>query len=361
MRASTPLSQRMINQTGRQTMETKWLEDFIALAETQSFRRAAELRHVSQPAFSRRIQALEAWLGANLVDRTALPTRLTSIGKAFYDQAQDMLAQINGVRTTMGAQQPLVQTTIDFAAPHTLSLTYMPQWLTGVQQDFGSFPVRLLNQTVHDAVMTMVDGGCDLLLCYHHPRQTVQLDAGRYDMLVLGQEVLRPYARCKPDGKPEFSLADAGSAPVPFLSYSSNTFFGHLIELLLRDKKCGLAFDKRYETDMAESLKMMALQGHGIAFLPESAVTLEVARKQLARADGGCADWHATVDIRLYREKPSAQRQGKPTVSRLWSYLLNRQGSAAVAVAAARANEATPAHRIQPHRASGAARAACPI
>ena len=41
-------------------METKWLEDFVSLAETRSFSRSAQLRHVTQPAFSRRIQALEA-------------------------------------------------------------------------------------------------------------------------------------------------------------------------------------------------------------------------------------------------------------------------------------------------------------
>ncbi|WP_163468518.1 LysR family transcriptional regulator, partial [Klebsiella michiganensis] len=42
-------------------VETKWLEDFVSLAETRSFSRSAQLRHVTQPAFSRRIQALEAW------------------------------------------------------------------------------------------------------------------------------------------------------------------------------------------------------------------------------------------------------------------------------------------------------------
>ncbi|WP_151638721.1 LysR family transcriptional regulator [Noviherbaspirillum aerium] len=310
-------------------METKWLEDFICLAETQSFRRAADARHVSQPAFSRRIQALEAWLGADLVDRTALPTRLTATGKAFYEQAQDMLSQINGVRAEMGAKKPAVQTAIDFAAPHTLSLNYMPQWLTAVQQGFGNFPVRLLNQNVHDAVMTMVDGGCDLLLCYHHPRQAVQLDTGRYDMLVLGREMLRPYARRGADGLPEYSLAsmtEGRPAPLPFLSYSPNTFFGRMIELILRQTKCTLAFDKRYETDMAEGVKMMAMQGQGLAFLPQSMVVGDVA-DCLAVADGGRPEWSVTMDIRLYRERPTATRPGKPTVSRLWTYLADRDNA----------------------------------
>ena len=61
-------------------METKWLEDFVSLAETRSFSRSAQLRHVTQPAFSRRIQALEAWAGTDLVDRSSYPTRLTAAG-----------------------------------------------------------------------------------------------------------------------------------------------------------------------------------------------------------------------------------------------------------------------------------------
>ena len=68
-------------------METKWLEDFVSLAETRSFSRSAQLRHVTQPAFSRRIQALEAWAGLDLVDRSSYPTRLTPAGETFHGQA----------------------------------------------------------------------------------------------------------------------------------------------------------------------------------------------------------------------------------------------------------------------------------
>ena len=69
-------------------METKWLEDFVSLAETNSFSRSAELRHVTQPAFSRRIQSLEAWLGTDLIDRTSYPTRLTHAGEVFFERLE---------------------------------------------------------------------------------------------------------------------------------------------------------------------------------------------------------------------------------------------------------------------------------
>jgi DNA-binding transcriptional LysR family regulator len=308
-------------------METKWLEDFISLAETRSFSRSAELRHVTQPAFSRRIQSLEAWLGTDLIDRTAYPTRLTAAGEVFYEQALEMLGQINNARALMRSKRSAAQTTIDFAAPHTLSLTYVPKWMNELEQGFGKLSSRLIALNVHDAVLTMVEGGCDLLLCYHHPRQPVQLDAGRYDMLTLGAEALRPYARCNRAGVPHFTLQGSARAPLPFLSYTSNAYFGRMVDLILADARRALHLEKHYETDMAEGLKMMALEGHGIAFLPESAVAHEVKQKRLARADSGQAGWGVDLEIRLYRERPSAQRPGKPVVARLWAYLAERHAS----------------------------------
>ena len=85
-------------------MELKWLEDFVSLAETRSFSRSAELRHITQPAFSRRIQALEAWLGTDLIDRSVYPTRLTQAGQVFYEQALAMLSQFHEARTLLRGQ-----------------------------------------------------------------------------------------------------------------------------------------------------------------------------------------------------------------------------------------------------------------
>ncbi|MBB3214607.1 DNA-binding transcriptional LysR family regulator [Herbaspirillum sp. Sphag1AN] len=305
-------------------METKWLEDFISLAETHSFSRSAELRHVTQPAFSRRIQSLEAWLGADLIDRTSYPTRLTAAGEVFYEQAVEMLGQINNTRALLRGKRPAAQTTVDFAVPHTLSLTYIPKWLSALESGFGPLNTRLIALNVHDAVMTIVDGGCDLLLCYHHPRQPVQLDSSRYDMLVMGRESVRPYARCDRTGKPDFVFPGNSKAPLPFLSYTPNAYLGRMVELILTDAKSPLHLEKRYETDMSESLKMMALEGHGVAFLPESSVLREVRNRQLARADGANGDWEVEMEIRLYRERPTAQRTGKVLVSRLWDYLLEQ-------------------------------------
>ncbi|MEB0138273.1 MULTISPECIES: LysR family transcriptional regulator [unclassified Undibacterium] len=302
-------------------METKWLEDFVSLAETNSFSRSAELRHVTQPAFSRRIQSLEAWLGSDLIDRTSYPTRLTHAGEVFYEQALAMLGQINNARALLRGKRTSPQTTVDFAVPHTLSLTYVPRWLTGLESAFGEIHSRLLALNVHDAVMTLVEGGCDLLLCYHHPRQPLLLDASQYDMISMGREALRAYTRCNKQGQPDFVLPGTAEAPLPFLAYANNAYLGRMVDLVLNDGRIPLHLEKCYETDMAEGLKMMALEGRGVAFLPASAVTREVRQKLLARADEESGAWELEMEIRLYRERPSLQRPGKAVVSRLWEYL----------------------------------------
>ena len=59
-------------------MESKWREDFLSVARTGNFSKSAAERHVTQSAFSRRIKALEQWVGVALIDRSSYPTRLTA-------------------------------------------------------------------------------------------------------------------------------------------------------------------------------------------------------------------------------------------------------------------------------------------
>ena len=71
-------------------LETKWLEDFSTLATTRSFSQAAEKRFVTQPAFSRRIRALEESVGLTLVDRSHTPVSLTEAGQLFLVTARSV-------------------------------------------------------------------------------------------------------------------------------------------------------------------------------------------------------------------------------------------------------------------------------
>ena len=68
---------------------------FRAVAELSSFRRAAESVHVSQPAFSRRIDKLEQALGVRLLDRTTRHVSLTAVGREFARKVEQMLDDLD--------------------------------------------------------------------------------------------------------------------------------------------------------------------------------------------------------------------------------------------------------------------------
>ncbi|MES2841260.1 MAG: LysR substrate-binding domain-containing protein [Pseudomonadota bacterium] len=301
-------------------METKWLEDFVSLAETRSFSRSAQLRHVTQPAFSRRIQSLEAWAGTDLVDRSSYPTRLTPAGQTLYDQALEMLQAMQSTRAMLRAHTAAAQDVIEFAVPHTLAFTFFPSWLSSLRETCGPIKSRLIALNVHDAVLRLVEGSCDLLIAYHHEAQPIQLDANRYEMLPLGRELLAPYVKPTSSGAPTYSLPGLVGQPQPYLAYAPGAYLGRAVDQMLKQSSVPVHLDRIYETDMAEGLKAMALEGHGIAFLPASAVRNEVAARKLVSAGGGL---ETALDIRIYRERPLA-RKAKGPVEKFWNDLRQR-------------------------------------
>ena len=303
-------------------METKWLEDFVSLAETRSFSRSALLRHVTQPAFSRRIQSLEAWAGTDLVDRSAYPTSLTPAGETLYDQALEILQALQSTRAMLRGHASAGQDVIEFAVPHTLAFTFFPAWVSGLRDAFGPIKSRLIALNVHDAAMRLVEGGCDVLISYHHASEPLQLDADHYDMVTLGQEVLAPYAKVGEGGQTLWTLPGTAQQPLPYLGYAPGAYLGRVTDLILKQAGTAIHLDRVYETDMAEGLKVMALEGHGIAFLPFSAVHKEVAAHKLAPIGWPEAEsLQITMAVRAYRAKPSAKQVPKHSAQALWEFL----------------------------------------
>ena len=299
-------------------METKWLEDFVSLAETHSFSRSAQLRHVTQPAFSRRIQALEAWAGVDLVDRSSYPTRLTSAGETLHAQALEILVALQSARNLMRSHRASGQDVIEFAIPHTLAFTFFPHWLMELRGRFGSVKTRLIALNVHDAVLRLTEGGCDLLIAYHHPSQPLQLSPDRYEMLSLGTETVAAYAKADSEGQPMFRLV--GGHAVPLLAYASGAYMGHMVDQIIRQMSVAPQLETIYETDMAEGLKAMALEGHGLAFLPASSVRKELRSGRLVpAAPSGVGE--LTMEVRIYRDRAEVSRHSKPAAQALWDFL----------------------------------------
>src|ERR1700756_834085 len=110
-------------------MELSWLEHFLALASHRTFSRAAEARNVTQPAFSRRIQSLEAWVGTHLFVRSPQGTELTPAGKFLRIHAEELTRRLQQVRQETLEVASKEASVLSIAATHALSFVFFPGWL----------------------------------------------------------------------------------------------------------------------------------------------------------------------------------------------------------------------------------------
>jgi DNA-binding transcriptional LysR family regulator len=110
-------------------MEFIWLEDFLALVDSGNFSRAAELRHVTQPAFSRRIRALEDWVGVDLFERDSHPVTLTEAGHRFRPVAEELLRRLLQGREEARQADHNAAAKLKFAVTHALLLKFFSAWL----------------------------------------------------------------------------------------------------------------------------------------------------------------------------------------------------------------------------------------
>lgn len=284
-------------------MELKWAEDFVELASCGSFSRAAERRHVTQSAFSRRIRALEHWVGAPLIDRSRHPTRLTNAGEHFLTYASPMVLEAYRVRDELRGTTRTGNAPIHFAALHTIALTVFPSWIGSVVEEGRQLRTRVTADNLHDCVELLEAGSCDFLLSYSHPSIAMDIDASKFMSLPISHDRIVPVVG--PDVDFDWKLPSTEKA-IPYLRYSDETLLGRIVRLIHSDKDTVEAFDPIYENSMAEALKAMALKGVGLAWLPLSSVADDIARGLLERCYDAC--WETDVDVRLYRTREPQRR-----------------------------------------------------
>src|SRR4051794_36924221 len=140
------------------SLNLSWLDDFLAVASTGNFSRAAEERHMTQPAFSRRIRALEEWLGVVLIDRTSHPAALTEAGEWFTSVAQDILGRVAQVPDEARAVANATSATLRIASTHALSFTFLPSWLRGLESRIAIGPIQLVSDVLQHCEALMLQG-----------------------------------------------------------------------------------------------------------------------------------------------------------------------------------------------------------
>ena len=295
-------------------MQLKWLEDFIVLAQERSFTRAAELRHVTHPAFGRRIRALEAWAGTPLVERGGGPVTLTPAGQSFLDTAGQMVRNLTQSHEELQSLAGRQARTVTLATGRTLARTVVADWLVRLQPILQGGELCIRTRALADTVGMLERNEADFSLVYHHPALAVRLDARQFTHLTVASDRLVPVSRATAQGQALHRFGPDATR-VPYLAYAPQLALGRLVEDHLAHNPHAPRLQRVVECDSADAHYEYVQKGLGVAWLPWSMVFADCKAQRLALA--GDARMEVRFDVRLYRPK----RRLGPLAEALWKAL----------------------------------------
>ncbi|GLY33998.1 LysR family transcriptional regulator [Amycolatopsis sp. NBRC 101858] len=141
------------------------LEYLVTVVDTGSFTRAAEQLHVTQPALSHQMRALEQGLGGPLLERLPRTVRLTPMGRAMLPHARAALADAERARCAARLASGTTAGELQVATVYSMSLGVLPPALRVWRRDRPGVDVRLIEFRHADELReAMATGEADVAL-----------------------------------------------------------------------------------------------------------------------------------------------------------------------------------------------------
>ncbi|EPY8426015.1 LysR family transcriptional regulator, partial [Citrobacter youngae] len=237
-------------------MDSKWLEDFLALSQYGNYSQAAIQRHITQPALSRRIKALEEMLGVPLFDRTTTPVTLTCYGERFEPYARHVLSTLTEARHELSAMMPATDNTLVMVSLHTLSVNILPDMINYLRQSEPqlNFTVNASIQGIDNHFNALINRQIDMLVTYDLPSSQPGLEiAGGLKRSLWRYERFIPVVSAQLADK----LDDPHTA-IPWLCYSDYTFVRRIIDPA--EQRVRPRLKKVFETGLSETIREMVLR-----------------------------------------------------------------------------------------------------
>ncbi len=251
-------------------MKIEWIEDFFALIEAGTFSQAAELRHVTQPAFSRRIRQLEEWLGVELIDRHSARLSLTTHAQAYEGFMRDWLAQLYAMRSRIRADAIHGPRAI-LTTQHTLTVSYLPRLLRYFRQSAPEARLQVRSSDRSECISNFQRGEADLLLCSELEGSKLTFDNNEVERVPLGTEQLIPVCATDQFGQPLFNLES--QSQLPLVGYNVDSFMGGVLSSpYLLDLQRRYDIELVCETSFTIGMRELTLAGLGISWLPNGLI-----------------------------------------------------------------------------------------
>lgn len=286
-------------------IETKWLRDFITLADLGSFSQAASARNITQPAFSRRIKSLESELNLVLIDRSKTPIELTTSGKQFKTTAESILFQLDEEVGRLAGSSVQGRHTVRLSAAHSIAIGILPRIHEGIFNPALNTNLSIVANEVDTSIERLIDGKSDFLFSFYDDR----LQVAPYQSIYLGRSFLYCVSATDFESKPLFDISK--NDDVPSLAYTSDSYMGRALNRAHRALKKNIVST----SSMSDLNKEFVLQGKGISWLPDYTI-----RKELESGELVILKEQEPVPLDLYVYRYVSKLH--PTCEAIWNQLI---------------------------------------
>lgn len=300
-------------------MRIDWLEDLLALLDTGSVVEAAIVRNVSQSAFSRRIQALEAQLNVALIDRQSKPNRPATALRNHQEQIRQLSRQQRSLMKRIQTESRSGSHLVVIACQHAITASLGPK-IVKLVSDHGKFHVRLRSANLHECETLLLTGQADFSITYSLEADRTGIGAVMTEVAFIDHERLVPVFAAQTS---RTMLWGFHNGDLDIVAYPSDVFLGMAIERHIvprLERQCRL--NTVAETALTLAAKQMALSGLGVAWVPESLAQVDLDAGRLT----DFSEQFGNLEMQIVARR----RYGDTTepLSRIWDEL-SREGTMA--------------------------------
>ncbi|ESR24886.1 LysR family transcriptional regulator [Lutibaculum baratangense] len=288
-------------------MRLEWLEDILAVLETGSLAAAAERRCVTQPAFSRRIMAIEAHLGVELIERARKPSRPKPALRDQRERIHELAAGLRDLRNDLQRHDRETQNSLVISCQHAITTSVAPTLVRGL----GGEPhlnVRLRSGNREECFAQLVTRQADIALLYQTHREPLAGADDYVELIELGPEPLLPVF---PTRRLDELAAARTAGGIPVVAYPADVFLGKVTrQEIFPDLE--LLVHPRAETALTPAIKELVCAGVGVGWLPRSLVAAELRAGVLQDLSGDLPSCTMTIAAMRLRTNRLA------SVERVW-------------------------------------------
>lgn len=239
------------------------LQFLIAVADTSSFSRAAEISFVTQPTLSAGIKELEDRLGVQLIERTRRSVMLTPLGEQIVARSRALLLDAKEIEDLARAHQDPETGDLRLGAIPTIGPYLIPQALPLIRAQFAGLRLYLREEMTESLIEGLNAGRLDLILI------ALPFDTGSLEIAHLFEDGYQlatpPHApRRRKTGKSV--LDEAGQL---MLLEKGHCLQRHALQAY---PERNLAQDESFAATSLTTLLAMVSEGLGVTLLPNLAV-----------------------------------------------------------------------------------------